>query len=278
MRRLPTILVCLVLASSLLGSAHAQAKEETNAETALFEKAVAALQSGAFQEAIDNLELLSDRGFSNPAASFDRALAYLDRANSPQARNGDLGQAAAGFEEALAQNPNEPDASTALEHLRKEIARRQARAGDAPLDARPSLSRAVVGALGENTWFMLAAVGSLLLAFGMALRLWARAAPAQIASLLMIACGGVLLPLGGGLAYAARTHRLHTSPAVVISASARLLDAAGMPVAPGALGSAEVGEGARVDVLETKGPLARISWGASDGWVRAAELRRLAQR
>lgn len=277
MKSLPAavVLLCLVLTFVLPAPG---ANAATDTDTALFHKAVTALQSGAHQEAIDNLELLSDRGFTNPAVSFDRALAYLARANSPQAKNGDLGQAAAGFEEALTQNPNAADATTALEHLRKEIARRQARAGGAPLDARPSLSRAVVGALHENTWFVLAAVGSLLLAAGLALRLWPRAAPAQIAALVMIACGSVVLPLGGGLAYAARAHRLHTSPAVVIAASARLLDSAGMPVAPGALGSAEVGEGARVDVLETKGPLARISWGASDGWVRNLELRRLATR
>ena len=63
--------------------------------TEAFKTASAALERGAYAEAIDRFEALADRGFQHPDASFDRALAYSGRAQSLQAAPGDLGRAAA---------------------------------------------------------------------------------------------------------------------------------------------------------------------------------------
>jgi hypothetical protein len=238
----------------------------------LHDQATVALQAGAYQEAIDALELLSDRGFVNSSASFNRALAYLGRANSPQSKPGDLGQSVAALEEAQLLDPNDREAAPALEQLRQEIAREQAKRGSSPLVPRPSLGRAVVSLCSENTWFVLAAVGSALVTVSLALWFWIKATPAQIAAMIAGSLGAFLALCSGGLTYAARQHRLEATPAVVIAGSARLLNSMGIPMTGV---SSEVSEGALVDVLETRGTLSHISWGGSDGWVTGAYLRRL---
>ena len=73
-------------------------------------------------------ELLADRGFSNADASYDRAVAYIHRAESHAARPGDLGRAAAALGETLLLDPDDKDAAFALDHVHEEIARRRARA------------------------------------------------------------------------------------------------------------------------------------------------------
>jgi hypothetical protein len=238
----------------------------------LHDQATVALQAGAYQEAIDALELLSDRGFVNSSVSFNRAIAYLGRANSPQSKSGDLGQAVAALEEAQLLDPNDREAAPALEQLRQEIAREQAKRGSSPLVPRPSLGRAIVGSFSENTWFVLSALGSALVTVGLALWFWIKATPAQIAAMLAGSLGAFLALCAGGLTHAARQHRLETTPAVVIAGNARLLNSTGTPI-KGV--SSEVSEGALVDVLETRGTLSHVSWGGSDGWVTSAYLRRL---
>src|SRR6185369_10989395 len=148
-----------VLASS--GTAHADSRAARAPEFAL---AVKAIEDGAFGEAIDQLELLADRGFVHPDASFDRAVAYIGRARSPQRQPGDLGRAAAALAETLALRPDDHEAQGALDAVRQELGRTRARTGGAPLVARPRLVRAIVGLLPEAVWGVLAALGSVSLA------------------------------------------------------------------------------------------------------------------
>ena len=62
---------------------------------------------GEFGKAIDDLEHLADRGFVHPDASYDRGVAYVMRVRGGAERPGDLGRAAAGFEEALLLRPHD---------------------------------------------------------------------------------------------------------------------------------------------------------------------------
>jgi hypothetical protein len=265
--------VCVGMALSLAVGRSAYAAQTDSAE--LFDHARDAIKSGAYQDAIDSLESLSDRGVIHPSVSFNRALAYMGRASTPQKKSGDLGQAAAALEETTLLDPQDQEAAVVLANLRTEIAREQAKGGNAPLNARPTLGRAIVDLCSENTWLILGQIGSVLLAAGLLLRRWFKAVPAQIAALPSIAMGAVLFAVGAGLAFSARSYRLHSTPAVVIVSGAHLLSESGAPASAGQGVTAEFGEGSRVDITETRGALSRIAWGGSDGWVSRTQLRRL---
>ena len=79
-------------------AAQAEAGEHVSDE-ALFEEAAKALETGAFSVALERLEQLSDRGVVRASISHNRAIAYLQRAESPKRRPGDLGQAVAALRE-----------------------------------------------------------------------------------------------------------------------------------------------------------------------------------
>ena len=256
----------LVALSALAGPALAAAPPEQ-----VFAAGVTALERGAWDEAIDQLELLADQGFVHPDASFNRAVAYIERARTPAARPGDLGRAAAALTETLELRPGDAEAELALERVQSEIARRRARDGDQPVMARPSLARAVAGLLPERVWAIAAAVGSLALTVGLALA-WGSHRRRRLAGWITASIGGVLFVLFGALVLAARHHRLTSQPAVVVVPEARLLDDQGSPVAAGRENSS-VPEGASVYVLERRGPLARVEWGTTEGWVAISQLR-----
>src|SRR5690606_38486401 len=133
---------------------------------ALFKSAAAALASGSFETAIDQLEMLADRGFVHPDVSFNRGVAYARRAESGQAQPGDLGRAAAGFQECLRLKPGDVEAARALAAVEGQITRRRSREGREPVVANASLRRAVVGLLDEDTWAWLAALAALVASVG----------------------------------------------------------------------------------------------------------------
>lgn len=241
----------------------------------LFRAGIAAMQRGAHDEAIDDFELLSDRGFVHPDASFDRGVAYAERASGPAARPGDLGRAAAAFSEAQLLRPEDDGAERALETVRSEIARRRAREGASVLLVQKKLSRAAVELLSEDTWAVCAVLGSLLLTLALAvlrvartpaLRLTATTA-GSLATLVLVSCGG--------MAAAAQYYRLHTEPAVVVTSEARLLDESGAPLVQknGVPEVVAIPEGARVDVLERRETLVRVEWGTTRGFVTLGQLR-----
>lgn len=263
----------LVVACALVGSAFADTPRDE------FRAAVATLERGAYGDAIDQFELLADRGFVHPDASFDRAVAYIGRARSPQKQPGDLGRAAAALAETLALRPGDHDAQNALDAVRAEIGRRRARTGGSPLVARPRLVRALVGLLPEQAWGVLGALGSASLAWGLVLRLFVKRASTEVPGALGIGIGALLLSVGGGLALGARHFRRTSTLAVVVVPEARLLDEAGRPLAVASGGDSNVvPEGAEVYVLDRRGGLDRVEWGTTDGYVVAGQVREVEPR
>lgn len=252
------------------------------ADAAVFDAARDAIDKGAFTEAIDGLELLADRGFVHPDASFNRGIAYLGRARSAGSVRGDRGRAIAGFRETLLLRPDDRDAEALLAHVREELAREQARTRSAPIPPPPSVKRVLVGLVEENTWALLAVVCSAVTALGLALRALAsraarRGAPQGTASsraligVLLASAGGIGLLLSAGAASAARSLRLNTELAVVVVPDARLLDERGRP-----LGEPPLAEGTEVYVARAQGTLARLENHPRGAWVRRSDLRVLA--
>jgi hypothetical protein len=241
-----------------------------------FAQAAAAIQKGAFGEAVDRLELLADRGLVHPDASFNRAVAYLGRARSPQREAGDLGRAAQALSETLALRPSDAQAETLLDAVRSEIGRKRARTGGSNLVARPRLARAIAGLLPEEAWGVLALLGSLSLATGIALRF--RTREHGVPGALAVGVGALLLVLGGALGFAARNFRRTSTPAVVVVDEARLLDESGRPLQGRVAEGNVVPEGADVVLLERRGGLARIEWGSTEGWVVGGQVREVPAR
>src|SRR5262245_25063525 len=97
--------IALAVSCSATSAARADADSQKT-----FSDAVTSLERGAYDDAIDLFESLADRGFVHPDASFDRAVAYVERARTPNARPGDLGRAVAALEETLLLRPGDPDA------------------------------------------------------------------------------------------------------------------------------------------------------------------------
>jgi hypothetical protein len=271
--RLPTTLAAALALLALASPAAAAPPPKE------FEAAVSALEQGAYGDAIDRLELLADRGFVHPDASFDRAVAYLGRARSPQKQAGDLGRAAAALAETLALRPDDHAAEEALDAVRSAIGRTRARTGGAPLVARPRMLRALIGLLPESAWGVLAALGSFSLAWGLALRLFLRRTTTEVPGALAIGVGALMLALGAGFAAGARHFRRTSTLAVVVVAEARLLDESGRPLPAAQNGESNVvPEGAEVYVLERRGGLDRVEWGTTDGYVVAGQVREIGQR
>jgi hypothetical protein len=273
MRRLVLVLLTLIIAL-LAFSAPAAASDSSQD----FAASNQALKRGAFTEAIDTLELLADRGFVQPDASFNRAAAYVGRARSSSAAPGDLGRAAAALSEVLLLRPDDEEADTGLARIRAEISRRHAREGTAPVMARASLGRAVSSLLDENTWAKVALLGSLLLTVGLGLRRFVSRTSAQLAGAVGIGLGALLLVSGAGLTAGARHFRLTSSPAVIVADEARLLDKTGKPLPQrsGTADSVTIPEGASVYVLERRPALFRVEWGSGEGWLTPGQVRILA--
>ncbi len=248
-----------------------------NGNEADFGEAVQALERGAYSNAVDRFELLADRGFVHPDASFDRAVAYLGRARSSQKQPGDLGRAAAALAETLKLRPGDREAASTLEAVRSELGRRQARVGGAPLFARPRLARALVGLAPERVWASIALLGSLVASIGIALRLIVRRPTTVVPGSLALGVGSLLLFSGGALTAGARDFRRTSKAAVVVASEARLLDETGRPLPTSKDGDGNAApEGAEVYVIEHRGGLARVEWGSLDAWVVQGQVRELA--
>jgi hypothetical protein len=241
----------------------------------------AALQKGAYTEAIGQLELWSDQGVVHPDLSFDRGVAYLGRAESPARRRADWGQAVAAFEEAAYLDPSDDEAALIIDRVRAKISERRAKREGAGVVARPRLARALLGLIGENVWAGLGAGGALLLSLGLVARLAARGRQLRLSGAIAAVFGLVLTTLGAGMAFVGFRLRAHAAPAVVIVEEARLHDGQGRPVASSrgasTLGEAtdRVPEGTLVHISDARGALVEVEWGDSGAWLDAREVRRL---
>jgi hypothetical protein len=262
------------LAAIAVWGVAAPARSEEASNEQLFEKAAESIAAGAFDDAIDRLELLADRGFAHPDASYDRGMAYAGRGLSPNARPGDLGRAAAALAETLEFRPGDEQADAALDRVRHEILRVRAHAGAKEIDLKPSLGLAVVGLLDENTWAVLAALGSLALSIGLLVRLSSSGSRSRLAGVVAGSLGVLVLVIGTSGAAFARHARVTYRPAVVVVGEARLVDESGVTIT--GVGSV-IPEGASVLVVEQRGTRARVEWGTIDGWLSLGQIRILAR-
>jgi hypothetical protein len=258
------LLLLLVLVSAAVTA--------TAAERDYFAEGAAALAAGRYQDAIDLLEAHADRMPPHPDASFDRGLAYLMRVKNGGEKPGDLGRAAAGFEEALLLRPGDEDARAALDMVHGEVARRRARGGDDGVLAKPSLDRVVVHLATERTWGILAAVAAGLLALGLVLRR-RPAGPAHLAGVLLTPACAVALLAFVPLYLGARHLRLEKRVGVLVAKEAHLSDAEGK-----ALPGKPVPEAARVEIGERRGRLVHVLYGSSEGWLPADTVQILRTR
>lgn len=245
-------------------------------EQQLLHQTTELVQRGAFNQAIAQLERLSDRGVIHPDASYNRALAYLQRYESPQRDDGDIGQVVAGLREAIVLRGQDDEADALLARVRQEISRSRSREGLDPVIVRPALGRALVGLAPENVWALLAAVGAVALSIGLGLRYFA-ATQLRLAGQVTAAAGGISLLIFSTLTWTAQRYRTTTQEATVVTRQARLLNDDGSTLKAKALNveASTIPQGASVYVLALRGRLARIQWGNIDAWVNQAALRRL---
>jgi len=257
-----------IVGTILLPALYAPSARAEESEQQLFDRGVAALSEGAYDRAISTFEALADRGFAHPDAAYDRGLAYLARVRAHAEHPGDLGRAAAGFEECLVQRSDDADAERSLDLVRAEVARRRAlRGGPAQVQARPSIDRAIVGLAPEAVWAVCALLSSIVLTTGLLLRARASAA-LKLAGVIAVPLGAAGMLLFGLVTWTARHLRHSTTPAIVVASEARLLDENGVT-----RNAEPVPEAARVDVLERRGGLTLIRYGTNEGWTNASSLR-----
>jgi hypothetical protein len=277
MKRLLCAMLALLAFAFVAASARGAHAEETETPTALFAKGAQALRDGRASDAIAALEALADLGAVDPAASYDRGLAYAMRVRIGAEVPGDLGRAAQGFEEArdLTRDAKLADAaSRALTVVRSEVARRRTRAGEpVEVDAGRSLARTLSSLLAEDSWCVLAVVCSAILAIGLLVRWIARTRRLRVGGGVAAGLAAPVLLLAVAMALASRHDRLEVHEAVVVTSGTRPSDERGI-VAPGAT---PLPEGARVEVVDSHEMRARIRFGALDAWVPRAALREIAR-
>lgn len=263
-----------LLAATTLHEANATAQpaSEDTDPAALFRAATDALAGEKPSEAIAKLEALGDRGVIDPVVSYDRGLAYAGRVRAGVEQPGDLGRAAHGFEEARELSHDRAlvrDATTALEAVRAEVAKRRSRAGDPiELEHGVSLGRSIVKLLPENVWAILAGVCSLVLAVGLVVRARAEPKRVKVAGTTTASVAAGLLFVTVLILQSARDIRLHVREAVVIAPSTRLLD--DRHVALAAVGP--LPEGERVQLLEDGADFSRVAAGHAVGWLPASAV------
>ena len=242
-----------------------------SAEVDHFAAGVKALTEGRYEKAIAHLEAHADRSPSHPDASYNRGLAYVMRARE-DAEPGDLGRAAAAFEEALAMRPDDAEAARALDVVRAEVTRRRSHERAPAVIARPSLDRLVVGLARERTWGIAAIVASVLLALGLVLRR-VKEGGLHLTGVLLAPIAGVALVLLLPLYVGARQLRLTTAPAVLVAREAHLVSVEGVTQ-----GGDPIPEAARLEVGERQGRLIEVRYGDREGYLPAEHVRLLRVR
>jgi len=264
------LVAVLVLAWSTLASAMAVSAEDQR----LFDSATSSLLRDAPTEAIGQFELLADRGAQHPDISFNRALAYLKRSRSPQAKAGDLGRAACALSEALILNPVDESARVLLDQVDHELSRARSRRGAPSLLARARLSRAIVGLVAENTWAIASLLFSLVTTLGLLLRLGTKTHRMRLSGSIALFLGaslGALCTAGLWLAMQERQTTLH---GVVVSEEARLLDVTGAALPRAQLSAQDrlIPEGARVLIRGRTDRLIQVEWGNIDAYVSPTDI------
>jgi len=267
MSRFASALAPLIVLSSLLVPAPARAAPTF--DRAVLTSAAGEIEQGQLDDAIARLESAADRGNFHPDAAFSRGVAYLRRALSDRAKPGDYGQAAAGFREALLLRPRDGEAALALEQTRLAVARRSAKQGEQLLDTL-GLGERVLLALSPWFLFWLSAVASALTVLGLVFRWWARGTSRGVGSLIA-GISGVVLAVSAPLTWLAENTARTLDLGIVVAEHAPLLDESGRA----RKGVSPLREGTEVRVVESRGPLLRLSLGEGTSFVRAQQIRRL---
>lgn len=293
-RRFSLVCKAFVLLVAASGLAVSTARADEVPDETLFAKGSSALAAGEYGAAIDALEALADRGFSHPDASYDRGLAYLMRIRAHAERPGDLGRAAAAFEETLRLRESDAGADAALDLVRAEVTKRRARKGGSTTSVRPTLDRMVAGLVSDSAWTIASLVASLLLGIGLVLRRFddpsrgsapgadpsaaaaslavpKRAGPAHpvhVAGSVLVVVGFVAMLALVPIAWHARTLHLTTHPGVIVVPEAHLTDDTGR-----ALRTDAIPEAAAVEVGERREGIVHVRWGATEGWLPATSVR-----
>jgi hypothetical protein len=254
---------CALLGTLGLWSGVARASETDER----FARAATALNANQPNAALVELEALADRGVLHPDVAFSRGLAYAMRARSDAAQSGDLGRAAAGFEEALRLRPEDADAARALDLIHAEVARRRARQDKNDTIVRPSLDRVLLSSLSPLAWTILAAIASLLFSIGLLIR--------RGGSRVLRVSGTVLVPLGvlalivlTPAAVVARSRSEHLKEGVIVVAEVSMRDEDGQPAQ-----TPDIPEATLVEVGQREGDAVAVRWGSYEGFVPAESVR-----
>jgi hypothetical protein len=127
--------------------------------------------------------------------------------------------------------------------------------------------------LPEALWSAMAVALSLSLAAGLFARTWGGRARMRIAGGVVASVAAPALAVAVGMTLAARHDRWSLREAVVVAPGARPTDLRGLVVP----GGTPLPEGARVEVVESRGASTRVRFGAIDAWVPSGTLRELAR-
>jgi len=264
-RRLVTSFVAGSLGLVMLVSTR-PARAEAAAPEQRFSEGAEALRTGDYRNALFAFEELADRGYYHPDASFDRGLAYVMRVRENAGKPGDLGRAAAAFEESLRMRPDDDDAERALDLVRAEVTRRRSRSAKDAVEVRPTLDRMVIALATERTWGIAALLASLLLALGLALR-------TRPTGRLHVT-GSVLAPTAllatlvlAPITWAAGELVRRKQPGVVVVSEVHLTDRQGK-----SLGGPALPEAAWVEVGDRHEANVHVRWGPTQGWVPVSSV------
>jgi hypothetical protein len=214
------------------------------------------------------LESLADRGVSHPDLSFNRGLAYVTRAETATSQVGDLGQATAGFAEALYLRPGDKEAERAVQQT--QLLATKKTSGDQISSENESLG-IVEKTLHDASpfWlFVLAALGSAATSGGLLLRLSTRETT-RLSGLVTTGIGVFVLFASGGLYFFRQTLFEEARQAVVIAPEARLLDESGASLK----GELPLRESTLVHIGKARRGLAPLVDLGQERWIRTSQLR-----
>lgn len=265
--------LAFVLAAVMVASGTAVAAESSDTKSAeaeaVFGRASDALAKSDAKKAIAELEILADRGYLHPDVSYERGIAYAMRARTSAAVPGDLGRAAAGFEEASRLDPTDADAARALDLVRAEVARKRSRQDKSDTIVRPTLDRVVAKQFSATSWSIAAMVASVLMSIGVLLR----SRPTGF----MHVAGTLLAPISlfallalAPLAYFSRQLEETTRSGVIIVTEAALEDENGANT-----DSPTIPEATLVELSQRRGDNVFVRWGSYEGWLPHEAVRPL---
>lgn len=237
-----------------------------------YDRALAAIDKGDIANAIVELESMADSGVIHPDVSYNRGIAYATRAQSSTAEPGDLGRAAAGFEETLRLRPGDKDAEKALDMIRGEITRRRSKQDKKDVIVRATLGTAVLELLPVGVWSLAAMGASLLGGIGLLLR-WRKSGWIHVVGAVLAPLSLIIMVALIPIAYLARDHEETTKPGVLVVHEAALEQDSGK-----ATDAPNIPEGSLVELGRRKDDKVFVRWGNYEGWLPWRTVRPLAVR